>query len=111
MSGIDRGSLYGLPVTAIEKLAGVFRQYPAITRVIIYGSRAMGNYRTGSDIDLCIDSDSLNLTQLLKIENQIDDLLLPWKVDLSLKKTIDNPQLLEHMDTVGLTFYSFISEP
>ena len=73
--------------------------------MIIYGSRAKGNYRTSSDIDLCIESDSLGLTQLLKIENQLDDLLLSWKIDLSLKHQIDNPSLLDHINYLGRMLY------
>lgn len=96
---------WGLPDDAIEKLIAVFKCYPKINQVILYGSRALGNYRLGSDIDLCIEADELSLTDLLKIENQIDDLLLPWKVDLSLKNKIDNPHLIEHIETVGIVFY------
>lgn len=96
---------FGLPDQAIQQICGIFRQYKEIERVIIYGSRAMGKYRLGSDIDLSIESDQLSFSQLLAIENQIDDLLLPWKVDLSLKNQIDNPDVLKHIDTVGIEFY------
>jgi len=66
----------------------------------------MGTYRPGSDIDLCIEAESLGLSELLSIENRIDDLLLPWKVDLSLLHTIDNPALQDHIRRVGVTFYT-----
>lgn len=66
----------------------------------------MGTYRPGSDIDLCIEAESLGLSELLSIENRIDDLLLPWKVDLSLLHTIDNPALKKHILRVGVTFYT-----
>lgn len=95
----------GLPEYAVEKICGIFRDYPPIRRVILYGSRAMGTYRPGSDIDLCIEAESLGLTELLSIENRIDDLLLPWKVDLSLLRNIDNPALQDHIRRVGVTFY------
>lgn len=95
----------GLPASAIQKIHSVFQQYPQINKVWLYGSRAKGNYRVGSDIDLCIESETLNLTELLVIETQLDDLLLPWKIDLSLKKYIDNNELLEHIDRVGVIFY------
>ena len=96
---------YGLPQHAIEKINSIFRNYPAIKKVVIYGSRAKGNYRPGSDIDLCIEAEQLNITELLKIENLLDDLMLPWKIDLSHKDKIDNTQLLEHINRVGLEFY------
>ncbi len=54
----------------------------------------MERNRLGSDIDLSIESDTLSFSELLAIENQIDDLLLPWKIDLSLKNQIDNPDVL-----------------
>ncbi|RUR10998.1 nucleotidyltransferase domain-containing protein [Legionella sp. km772] len=95
----------GLPLAAIEKINSIFQQYPQINKVVLYGLRALGNYRNGSDIDLCIDSNSLNLTELFSIETQIDDLLLPWKIDLSLKNSIDNEALLEHILTHGLVFF------
>lgn len=97
--------VFGLPAAAIAQLRAVFAGWPAISRVLLYGSRAKGNYRPGSDIDLTIEADGLSLVQLLAIENQIDDLLLPWMVDLSLREQIENPSLLEHIARVGVPFY------
>lgn len=97
--------LYGLPNSAIEALHNIFHQYPEIDVVKLYGSRAKGNYRLGSDIDLCIQAPNLGLHDLFKIDNDIDDLLLPWKVDLSLWHQIDNHELLEHINRLGVYFY------
>lgn len=96
---------FGLPLQAVEKLRRIFGQYPQIERVLIYGSRAKGNYRAGSDIDLTIEGKTLGLTEMLAIENDIDDLLLPWMVDLSLLHQIDNPDLVDHVHRVGIPFY------
>lgn len=98
--------LFGLPEEAIEKIRAIFGKYPEINSVILYGSRAKGNERPASDIDLCIDGDMLTLSQLLKIENELDDLLLPWKIDLSLKHQIDNQLLLKHINNDGILFYT-----
>ena len=98
--------LYGLPSHAIEALKYVFKEYPQIDNAILYGSRAKGTYHQGSDIDLCLTGNLLGITELLSIENKIDDLLLPWKVDISLKHTIDNPDLLEHIERAGILFYT-----
>ena len=97
--------VFGLPVHVLNDICDVFRKHHNIKKVILYGSRAMGNYRLGSDIDLCVEADGMELTQLLAIENQIDDLLLPWKVDLSSKHQIDNPDLLHHIQCVGIEIY------
>ncbi|QLC74735.1 nucleotidyltransferase domain-containing protein [Pseudomonas sp. LPB0260] len=97
---------FGLPAQAVEQLRGVFQSWPQVKRVLLYGSRAKGNYRPGSDIDLTVEGEDLSLADLLAIENQIDDLLLPWMVDLSLKQQIDNPALLDHIQRVGIAFYT-----
>lgn len=96
---------YGLPDHSIEAINGVFKQYPAVEEVILYGSRAKGNYRNGSDIDLTMIGDELDLNIQFRIENDLDDLLLPYKIDLSIKRQIENPDLVGHIDRVGLTFY------
>ncbi len=95
----------GLSADVVAKLKEDFGRYSEIKKVVLYGSRAMQNYKLGSDIDLTIFSDSLSLTQLLKIETEIDDLLLPYKVDLSLYSQIDNPGLIDHINRVGVEFY------
>ncbi len=74
--------------------------------MVIYGSRAMGNFREGSDIDLVIKGEGLKMSDLLKIENEIDELLLPYKVDLSLYSQIENDELIEHIQRVGKSFFS-----
>lgn len=96
---------YGLPQSALKKMRAVFQDYPQIDKVFLYGSRAMGTYKLGSDIDLCIESKTLSLSELLAIENKLDDLLLPWKIDLSLKNAIDNADLLIHINEKGVVFY------
>lgn len=75
-----------------------------ITKVLIYGSRAKENYRPGSDIDLTIVAPLLALTDLLKIEAEIEELMLPYKVDLSLFHLIEDPDVLEHISRVGKEF-------
>lgn len=83
----------------------MFRRHPEVERAILYGSRAKGNYRAGSDIDLCLIGEKLTLTQRLKIENELDGLLLPYKIDLSLFRALDNPELVDHIRRVGAVFY------
>ncbi|WP_293013047.1 nucleotidyltransferase domain-containing protein [Mongoliibacter sp.] len=72
---------------------------------MLYGSRAKGNYRPGSDIDLTLLGESLDLTELQKIEIELDDLMLPYKIDLSIHHKIQNSDFLEHIQRVGKIFY------
>jgi predicted nucleotidyltransferase len=96
---------FGLIEGTLAKMHTVFARYPQINEVRLYGSRAKGNYKRGSDIDLVIVSPAMTLAQLLALENELDDLLLPYKIDISLLDQIDNPDLLEHIERVGLKFY------
>lgn len=93
---------FGLPPAVIDKLVEIFREDARIQNVWLYGSRALGRERPGSDIDLCIEGNALQLNDLFAIEMRIDDLLLPWKVDLALKHLINNPELIEHIQRVGI---------
>lgn len=96
---------YGLKPDTIARINSVLAAHPEIEAAVLYGSRAKGNYRAGSDIDLCLKGEALTLTQLMKIENELDDLLLPYKIDLSLHHALDNPELLDHIRRVGVVFY------
>ena len=99
------GLKFGLKTEAIAEINQIFAEYPEISKATLYGSRAKGNYKNGSDIDLTLICDRLTHRQLLQIENQIDDLLLPYSIDLSIFSSIDNLDLIEHIDRVGITFY------
>ena len=100
---------FGLPLAAIEKIRGVMASHPEVERSVLYGSRAKGNYKTGSDIDMTMYGDDLNHTVLLKILDELDDLLLPWMIDLSIFRQIENVSLLEHIERVGVVFYQRVS--
>src|SRR5690606_31025170 len=96
--------MYGLKQKHIDAINECFAAYPQIEQVFIYGSRAKGNYKNGSDIDLTIIGD-MDFSNMMKLENELDDLLLPYKIDLSLRHQIGNPDLLSHIDRVGCVFY------
>ena len=71
----------------------------------MYGSRAKGNYRIGSDIDLTIIGTDIDLSKLNEIENRLDDLMLPYSFDISVFSHIKNDGLLDHIKHVGKEFY------
>ena len=97
---------FGLKEPSIRKICGVFAKYPQIEKAVIYGSRAKGNYKNGSDIDLTLyGGNDLTLPVLYAIMDQIDDLLLPYTIDLSLFSSISDPDVIEHIQRVGVTFY------
>lgn len=96
---------FGLKIDTIQAIQEVFKLHHEVEKAILYGSRAIGNYRLGSDIDLTLVGEKLNLSTQQKIEDELDDLLLPYKIDLSLHKQLENKDLLEHIKRVGKVFY------
>ena len=96
---------YGLPAEALQAIRQVLADHTEVTAAILYGSRALGRERPGSDIDLTLQGENLQHRDLLDIELALDDLLLPWKIDLSLLAHVDNPSLLEHIQRVGQKLY------
>ncbi len=97
---------HGLPENAARKICRVLARYPEVAQAILYGSRAKGNYRHGSDIDLTLRGGAA-LTQgvLYKIIQEIDDLDLPYTIDLSIFADIHDPAVIEHIQRVGVVFY------
>ena len=95
----------GLRETDIEKIASVFSSIPEIDEAIIYGSRAKGNFRPNSDIDITLKGKGLNRNVLGQVNFAIDDLLLPYFFDISIYHELKNPALLDHIDRVGIIMY------
>ncbi|WP_026629732.1 nucleotidyltransferase domain-containing protein [Dyadobacter alkalitolerans] len=97
--------MYGLSEKTIIAVQNVFRKYPNVEKVILYGSRAKGNFRNGSDIDLVLVGDKLTLSDQFRIETELDDLLLPYMIDLALYHQIENEDLVGHIDRIGMVFF------
>ncbi len=95
----------GLKASVIEKIRDVFNAYPEIEQAILYGSRAKGNYRVGSDIDLTLKGKHLTSSQAVTIKAELDNLMLPYKIDLSLFHNIEDMELVSHIQRVGIVFY------
>ena len=96
---------YGLEKETLEKIIGIFAQYGAVQDAIIYGSRAKGNHKPGSDIDLTLKGGDLNLKILNQISLDLDELLLPYTFDLSIYHHIQQTDLIDHILRVGEVFY------
>ena len=97
---------HGLPPAVVEKINAILIRYPQVDRATLYGSRAKGNYKNGSDIDLTLHGGAdLTLNVVYRILNDLDDLLLPYTIDLSIFHEIDNPDVIAHIQRVGVPFY------
>jgi len=96
---------YGLSLKNIDRITNVFVSTKEIEEVVLYGSRAKGNHKPGSDIDLTLKGEKITTSILNTICSQLDDLLLPYTFDISIYDHLKNSDILEHIDRVGLRFY------
>jgi len=98
--------MFGLEPDTIRKIKEAFSKYPQIEKVLIYGSRAKGNYRNGSDIDITLFGKELELgNSVYPLMDTLDELYLPYTFDISIFSHIDNKDLIEHINRVGKVFY------
>lgn len=95
----------GLPPKTIQALESVFKQFDVIDKVVLYGSRALGTHRPGSDIDLALFGSEVTPDLIASIALLIDDLLLPYTLDLMAYALIDNDALRDHIKRVGIELF------
>lgn len=93
---------FGLPERTINELLAYFKSRPEIEKVVIYGSRAKGTYRTGSDIDFAIWSDAGKITG---VATELDDLPTPYMFDVTNYKTLTHEGIKDSIDKDGKLFY------
>lgn len=91
----------GIPQVDGQRLLELILSHSKVEKVLLYGSRALGRQRAGSDIDLCLVAPSMKLGELLELGAALDDLLLPWKIDLQLRHLIAHEGLLAHIERAG----------
>jgi len=100
---------FGLSTNDLSAINKVFSNYKNIEKVLIYGSRAKGNYKPFSDIDITLLGNTIDLTLQHQIENDLDALLLPYKFDITIFKKLNNPEFIDHINRVGIPFYEKIT--
>ena len=87
--------------SASEAILNTIGAQPQVQRVVLYGSRALGRERSGSDVDLCLFAPAMNLGELLELGARLDDLLLPWRIDLQHDHLISHDGLRAHIRRAG----------
>ncbi|WLI89794.1 nucleotidyltransferase domain-containing protein [Massilia sp. R2A-15] len=96
---------FGLPDAAIEKIRLALARHPEVEQAKLYGSRARGTFKNSSDIDLTLQGEQLTHRTLLRLMDELDDLLLPWMIDLSIFSALDHPALRHQIERDGVIFY------
>jgi len=96
---------FGLGEYVMASIRDVFAAHPEVDEVVLYGSRAKGNYKVGSDIDLTMKGEAVDFSLLSTISQELYDLPIPYTVDLSIFSNISNANLVEHIERAGKLFY------
>ena len=96
---------YGLTDIELEKLKSVFMRDSKIEKVILFGSRAKGNFKPFSDVDITLIGNELSRSDLNQVFRELDALLLPYQFDVSLWSNLKNEALLDHIQRRGIVIY------
>jgi len=96
---------HGLTDETVAQIHAILARFPEVEQALLYGSRAKGNYKAGSDVDLTLLGAGLTAKILGKIQSEFADGMLPYTFDISLLAEITQADLLDHIRRVGTVFY------
>jgi len=99
---MNQSNTYGLTEKQFSELRNIFKDHNRISQVILFGSRALGSNHKASDIDLCLKGENLSISDLSILGIKIDELFLPYKYDLVIYDRINNQDLKDHIDRIGV---------
>lgn len=97
---VESTPIPGIPNPRVKQLEQLWAQQPRLQAVWLFGSRAMGRHQPGSNIVLCLDGSALSHSDRLRLMGAVDDLLLPWRVDLVLRHELPT-DLEAHVQRMG----------
>lgn len=95
-------SRYGIKAKYWDQILGLLHSDPGVKQILLFGSRAKGNFKPGSDLDLCLKGAELTERDLLKLRTALDALDLPWRIDLIHYESLSDLAVKEHVDRVGI---------
>ncbi len=101
--------MYGLNDELLTKIAAILSTNNRVDEALLFGSRAKGNFRTGSDIDIALKGTSLVSNDLLHLSIDLDELETPYQFDLVIYQRITEPALRDHIDRVGQLLYQRVA--
>lgn len=97
---------FGLKTKDLDQITAIIRTFPEVTQAIIFGSRAMGNHKNGSDVDIVLKGTLITDKIVTQINYQLNEvLLLPYFFDVVHFESIENQDLVEHINQYGQVFF------
>ena len=95
---------YGLEPGELAMITAVLAEKEALTKAVLYGSRAMGDFKNYSDIDLAVFG-PLDPQTIADIKDRLEELPLPYKFDVLRYEDLTHAGLKDHIDRVGRDLY------
>ncbi len=96
----------GLTEKDIRWIIQAVEQQPEIERLVLFGSRAKGCHRKGSDVDLAIKGEEVSYDSVTRLSEQLnEEIPLPYMFDVLDYGTLAEPALKSHIDRVGIVLY------
>jgi predicted nucleotidyltransferase len=96
---------HGLTDETVAQIHEVLAHHPEVEKVVLYGSRAKGNFKPGSDVDLTLLGAGVTSKIVGQIQDELEDGPLPYTFDLSMLAQITQADLLDHIRRLGVVFY------
>lgn len=97
---------FGLLDSDLAEIRSVLRQQPNVEKAWIFGSRAKGNFKNGSDVDLALSGEKLDFQTICSVSYWLnEETNMPYKFDVLDFATINEPALKDHIRRVGIVFY------
>lgn len=97
--------MYGLTDRELALMDSYFSQITNLEKVILYGSRAKGNYKKFSDVDITLLGKEIGVSDLFKLQDLLYESDLPYMYDVSLFKSLTNPDLIDHINRKGVVLW------
>ena len=98
-------STYGIDQKTRQQLLFLCFSFSSVNKIILYGSRARGDFREGSDIDLAVDAPNMTTREFSILWNEIDDLPVVYIMDLVHLQALTNTDLISAIHHDGIEIY------
>lgn len=99
--------MYGLLDRDIHYILKAIKQFEEIEKVILFGRRAMGNYKKGSDVDIAVCGEHITDRLIYQLNDLLNEVYpLPYFFDILHFEKINNPTLIEHINSVGKVLFN-----
>ena len=96
---------FGIDKSDIKNIVAILKENNKVQKIILFGSRAKSTHSNGSDIDIALKGNNLNTNDVLSLSVELDELDLPYKIDLVIYDRIEEKSLKEHIDRAGVVLF------